>query len=174
MNSVERYNLLWLANAMTLPSNYVGERYYYDSSRNDLFYLANSPESPHHKVILNKLDLQYAKEIEADIAVRLEMIDDESNTIVEIPRLNTVDKVDIQLQFLSRMPGTFHHNELIKAIEQQKDDYKFVLDTVLIENDNTVALAIYWDNFKLQVVFNYIQKFCDAIGFENDILDREL
>jgi len=53
---------------------------------------------------------------------------------------------------------------LIAAIEQQQGDPKFVLDTVLIENDNSAPLAAYWDDYKLQVVLGYMHRFGEAVG----------
>jgi hypothetical protein len=97
----------------------------------------------------------------------LELINDESSEIVEIPRINVTEKIDIQLNLLSRMPGTYWHNELIQAVENQKDDHKFVLDTVLIENNNSAAIASYWDEFKLQTVTNYILAFRKVTNIEN-------
>jgi hypothetical protein len=156
MTATERYNLLWLLRAMTLPMDYEYERYYYDGRRKELFYTAKAKDNPFSIVVLNKFDLQYSNEIESDLAVRLELIYDERSEIVEIPRINVVEKVGIQLEFLSKLPGTYWHNELIAAVEQQEDDYKFVLDTVLIENDNSAPMAKYWDDYKLIVVKLYI------------------
>lgn len=156
MSETERYNLLWLLNAMTLPVNYDQERYYYDGQRKDFFYTIKSKDIPFGFGILNKFDHHYSKEIESDLAVRLELINDESSEIIEIPRINVAEKIDIQLQFLSRMPGTYWHNELIQAVENQQDDYKFVLDTVLIENDNSAAMSKYWDDYKLQTIISYL------------------
>jgi len=68
------------------------------------------------------------------------------------------------------MPGTYWHNQLIAAIEQQQDDYKFVLDDVLIENDNSAPMAPYWDDYKLKIVIAYLSKFIKAIGFNWDLL----
>lgn len=144
---------------MTLSVSYDQERYYYDALRRDFFYIIKSVDIPSGYGILNKFDHHYSKEIENDISVRLELINDESSEIVEVPRINVVEKVDIQLEFLSKLPDTFHHNELIRAVEQQKDDYKFVLDTALIENDNSAPMIQYWDDYKLEVVFSYINSF---------------
>jgi len=80
--------------------------------------------------------------------------------------LNVQDKVSIQLLFLSKIVGVYHYNDLIHAVEQQTDDYKFVLDVVLIENDMAAPMAQYWDDFKLQTVFNYIGHFANWIGID--------
>jgi len=141
MTESERYNLLWLVNAMTLPINYDQERYYYDGFRKEFFYIIKSVDIQFGYGILNIFDCHYSKEIGSDISVRLELINDESSEIVEIPRINVVEKIDIQLQFLSKLPGTFHHNELIRAVEQQRDVNKFVLDSALIENDNSAPMV---------------------------------
>jgi hypothetical protein len=107
MSESEQYNLLWLLSALTLPVNYDQERYYCDGERKDVFYIIKSQDIPFGFGILNKFDHHYSKEIESDVAVRLELINDESSEIIEIPRINVTEKIDIQLNFLSRMPGTY-------------------------------------------------------------------
>ncbi|MDN5285693.1 MAG: hypothetical protein JWR38_1967 [Mucilaginibacter sp.] len=166
MTEAEQYNLLWLANAMTLPISHTDEHYYYDDSRKELFYTIKAKGNSFGIGILNKFDLQYSKEIESDLAVRLELIGNESSEIVEVPRINVAEKIDIQLEFLSKLPGTFHHNELIRAVEHQRDDYKFVLDSALIENDNSAPMAIYWDDYKLQIIYTFITNFYTLIGIK--------
>jgi len=165
MTEAEQYNLLWLANAMTLPIYHTAERYYYDGVRQDLLHTTTSDNLP-YTVILNLFDLRYSEDIESDLQVRLLLIQDEDSEIIEIPRINVAEKIEIQLQFLSRMPGTYWHNELINAVEQQQDDFKFVLDTVLIENDNSVAMGKYWEDYKLNIIYTYIEAFSTAVGLK--------
>jgi len=107
LTATERYNLLWLIHAMILPITYTDERYYYDVRRNDLFYTIKASGNPLSMGLFNKFHLAYSAEIASDSAVRLELINDESSEIIEIPRLNILDKVGIQLEFLSKMPGTY-------------------------------------------------------------------
>jgi hypothetical protein len=153
----ERYSFLWLANAMTLPVGYLNERYYYDS-RDKVFFSAVADSSSRVTYVdrlTNELTISYA----CDLSVRLEFINDDSSEIIEIPRFTVDEKVSLQLEFLSKMPGTYWHNELIAAVEQQQEDHKFVLDTVLIENDNCAPMAPYWDDFKFKVVVTYLDQF---------------
>jgi hypothetical protein len=168
MTEAEQYNLLWLVNAMTLPISHIKEQYYYDGLRKDLFYTITT-QNLSYPVILNRSDLRYSEEIESDLQVRLLLIEDEGSELVEIPRINVAEKIAIQLQFLARMPDTYWHNELIKAVEQQKDDFKFVLDTLLIENDNSAPMAKYWDDYKIEIMFNYLYSFLQLNNGLNSI-----
>lgn len=86
--------------------------------------------------------------------------------MVEIPRLNMDEKKSFQLKFLPKLPGTYWHNELIAAVEQQQDDHNFVLDTVLIENDNSKPMVANWNDHKLQIIFTYLSKLINAMGFK--------
>jgi hypothetical protein len=160
--SDERLTLLWLAMAVTMPQH-ACERFYYDS-RSKLCF-SNSTTVGGLKLV-DKANMPLPVEIGSDIAVRLEWVSDQSSEIIEIPRLNVADKVDIQLHFLSNFDGVMHIQELIKAVENQKDDYKMVLDTILIENSTTAPMAYYWDDFKLSHVVTYIEMFTKAIGLE--------
>ena len=47
-----------------------------------------------------------------------------------------------------------HLQELISSVEEQRDYYKMVLDTILIENDNTAPIAPYWNEFKFAAVID--------------------
>jgi hypothetical protein len=49
-------------------------------------------------------------------------------------------------------------------VEQQQDDYKFVLDVVLLENELAAPMAPYWDDFKLKTVQYYLEKFTGIVG----------
>ena len=62
------------------------------------------------------------------------------------------------MKFVSKLPDTHLHNNLIAAIEQQQD-YNFVLDTVLGGGDNVEPMAGYWNDYKSTVAFTYISKF---------------
>jgi hypothetical protein len=160
----ERFNLLWLANAMTLPIGYLVERYYYDS-RDKVFFSAITDSNlrlTYVDRLNNELTIGYA----CDLSVRLEFIDDDSSEIVEISRFTVDEKISLQLEFLSKLPGTYWHNELLAAVEQQQDDYKFVLDTVLLENDNCAPMAPYWDDYKLQFVSQAIKKIYFPLNFD--------
>ncbi len=161
MQDVE-YKLLWLLNAMTLPIAHTDERYYYDGQRQEFFFTIKVKESPNALVILNIYDLQYSLEIESDIAVRLERINDESSEIVEIPKLNVDDKVDIQLQFLSKIEGTYCHNDLLKAVYDQQD--ACALDEIPLRNANLEPMETYWDYYKLKTVLQYLTRFTESIG----------
>jgi hypothetical protein len=167
LSESEQYDLLWLANAITLPISYDTEHYYYDGLRKELFYTISSKANPFLIGVLNKFDLEYSDEIASDIAVRLELINDESSKIVEIPRLDIQEKIGVQLEFLSYMAGTLQHNELIAVVEGQQDDYKFILDTILMESENTLPMIPYWSDFKLKVTFTYINK---TIGVDLQLL----
>ena len=57
-----------------------------------------------------------------------------------------------------------HLQELISSVEEQRDYYKMVLDTILIENDNTAPIAPYWNEFKFAAVIGYINQFISKIG----------
>jgi hypothetical protein len=165
MSNFATFNLLWIAMAMTVPEN-TQERFYYDAVTKQFFYSRPLPDAPHRIELFDTIDLHLFDNDYDDIMVRLEWVNDESSQIVEIPRLNIEDKIAIQLLFLSNFHGVLFLQELISAVENQKDDYQMVLDTVLIENDSTAPMAPYWDNSKLQTITTYINNFANAVGID--------
>ena len=168
MTGQQQFNLLWLAMAITAPE-YTQERYYYDAKSN-LFFSARPTLQPPVRLDLFDTKSKFLpSSIESDISVRLLWLNDESSEIIEIPRLNIADKIAIQLLFLSNFGGVMHLQELVSAVEDQRDDYKMVLDTILIENSNTAPIAPYWDEFKLKTVFEYIMRFASLIGLDLSI-----
>lgn len=137
---------------MTLPVGYLKERYYYDSR--DKIFFSSVIDSNSRMTYVDRLNNELTIGYACDLSVRLEFINDDSSEIIEIPRFTVDEKVSLQLEFLSELPGTYWHNELIQAVEQQQDDHKFVLDTVLIENDNSAAMFAYWQEYKIDITQN--------------------
>jgi hypothetical protein len=166
MTARQQHNLLWLASAMTTPIYYVSDRHYYDS-RFQVFFTKVSYGNCGTRFDIKDVygSIMY-KELSCDISVRLELINDDSSEIVDIPRLNVQEKIAIQTDFLKHFEGVVYYNELIEAISKQQDSHKFVLDTVLIENDNAAPMAPYWDDFKLSVVLEYIRSFASVINID--------
>jgi hypothetical protein len=158
----KEYNFLWLANAMTMPVGYLKERFYYDS-RGKTFFSSILNEETNSMTYVDRLNKEVTIGYACDLSVRMEFINDDSSEIIEIPRFTVDEKISMQLEFLSKLPGTYWHNELIAVVEQQQDDHKFVLDTVLIENDKSAPMYTYWDDYKLQVTISCINKFLNLV-----------
>jgi hypothetical protein len=59
-----------------------------------------------------------------------------------------------------------YYNELLEAISRQQDNHRFVLDVVLIENDNAAPMAPYWNDYKLNVIMEYMSSFANALGID--------
>lgn len=158
---IDKEKVLFVILAMTVPLH-SAEHYFYDSITELFFY--TKPLTEGKLALYNFYGFPLSEREYADIAVRLELIDDDVCEIMEIPRINTQEKIDIQLNFLSHFEGVYYLQELITAVENQEDDYKMVLDTVLIKNDSTAPMSSYWDDFKLQTIITYASIFSSAIG----------
>jgi hypothetical protein len=171
MTSPQQHHLLWLASAMTIPIYYVSERHYYDS-RFQVFFTKVSYGNCGARFDIKDVygSIMY-KELSCDISVRLELINDDGSEIVEIPKLNVKDKIAIRTDFLKHFEGVVYYDELLEAISRQQYNHRFALDTVLIENDNAAPMALYWDDYKLNVVMEYISRFANAVGLTLPILN---
>lgn len=163
MNDVQRVNILRIALAMTAPQN-TTERYYYDSVTELFFY---SKQIGDNEVALyTLLDFPLSEREYGDVSVRLDQVHDNDCEIVEIPRLNVFEKIEIQLDFLSQFYRVYHLEGLITAVEEQPDEYRMVLDSALIKDINCAPMAPYWDEFKHRTVFNYIKQFTNSVGVQ--------
>jgi hypothetical protein len=166
MTDTQRHNLIWLASAMTHPIHHTRRQHYYDEVRRMFFTRVMIDYNGARFEIRNSFDKPLVEDIASDLLVRLELINDASSEILEIPKLNVEDKIAIQTLFLKHFEGVYYYNEIQEAINRQQDDHKFVLDTVLIENDNSAPMAPYWDDYKLRTIREYIETFTQTLGLE--------
>ncbi|WP_345954768.1 hypothetical protein [Mucilaginibacter sp. PAMB04168] len=166
MTTQQRHNLLWLASAITHPSHYTRRQHYYDEVHRLFFTRVKIDYNGARFEIRDSYDKPLVEDAASDLLVRLELINDASSEIVEIPKLNVEDKIAIQTLFLKHFEGVYYYNEIQEAINNQQDDHRFVLDTVLIENDNAAPMAPYWDDYKLRTVTQYINIFGNTVGIK--------
>ena len=148
---------------MTAPVN-SAEHYYYDGDSKKFFCTTQVATNTDDKLLLSMIDLPITGSERTKLLQRIELIDSNSSEIVEIPRLNVKDKVAVQLLFLSKFPGIIHEEQLRLDVEQQQDDYKFVLDVVLNMNDSLAPMLTYWEDFKLKSIQYYLEKFTGIVG----------
>ena len=163
MNDFQQHNILWLASAITHPLHHTKRQHYYDGTLKMLFTRVRLDYCGAKYEVRNSADHIMPEEIASDLLVRLELIDDASSKIVEIPKLNVDDKIAIQTLFLNAFEGVCYYNELSGAVKAQQDDHRFVLDTVLVENENAAPMAPYWNDYKVRTVMEYLSTFASLI-----------
>lgn len=152
MSVSERFNLFWIARALTISCQYEQERYYYDTIQHNLFSIIKLPSE---SIVLDKYNSRYDTATEADITVRMTLPVDHYCSIIEIPRLSVTDKKEIQFGFLSLMEDKLHHDKCILAVSEQADEDGFVLDTLFHRRH---TLTPYWETLKLQLSFGFMNK----------------
>lgn len=152
MSVSERFNLFWIARALTISCQYELERYYYDTIHHNLFSIIKLPSE---SVVLDKYNSRYDITTEADIAIRMALLGDHPGSIIEIPRLSVTDKKEIQFGFLSLLTDKLHHGKCILAVSEQTDEDGFVLDNMLNKRH---ALTPHWETLKLQLSFGYMSR----------------
>lgn len=152
MSVNERFNLFWIARALTISCQYDMERYYYDTMHHNLFSIIKLPSEP---VILNKYNLRYDSTTEADITVRMSLSGDHHSSIIEIPRLSVKDKKEIQFGFLSLSADKLTYGKCILAVSEQTDEDGFVLDTLFHRRH---TLTPHWEALKLQLSLGYMSR----------------
>lgn len=116
------------------------------------------------RLLLSMIDLPITGSERTEILRRIEHIDSNCSEIVEIPPLNIADKVAVQLLFLSKFLGITYEEQLRLDVEQQRDDYRFVLDILLNTNDLLAPMPPYWEDFKLKTIQHYLEKFTRVVG----------
>jgi hypothetical protein len=168
MTAVERFNLTWLANAMTdAPKS--NRHYYYDIKYRRFFYL-KYPSSPDGGIeILDAHSVAMHGKEYHDIFVRLVNLNDAKDEIIEIYKLEHAQKRDIQWQFLTRFVEPKSHLEYFEAVINQKETDSFVLDKV-INAPGSEHLFSLWEKFKLEVIRLYANNFEKTTGIKIDLL----
>ncbi len=156
MTDLEQFNLFWLCYAMTAPVA-AEERYYFDGLTKLLF-------EDKQQALFDMVGLPLSDPIAEDLKNRMDAIDAEASQLVEIPRLNVQDKIEVQLLFLSKFPNIIYEEELRLSSEQQQDAYGFVLDTLDKRNADLAPMLPYWDDFKLKTIQYYLEKYTGLIG----------
>lgn len=164
MTPEQQHTLLWLANAMTLPAYYRTERYFYDGETQSFFSRLQTDNCGTRFTVRDHYGKPFYLPIEADLQVRIELIDDDMSEIIEIPRLGVQDKKAIQQGFLSNFQGVYFEQELLTAVGKQTDDFSFVLDRALNFHDEAIHLMPYWEQYKLDTVMQYLNAFTSALG----------
>jgi hypothetical protein len=110
MTDIQKFNLLWLCHAMTVP-NYCTERYFYDGETKKIFYTVQ-PFNPKQAIkVLDSIDMKILDTKREQLLERMKDIDLATSEVVEIPRLHITDKVNIQLLLLSKMVGVYHQDD---------------------------------------------------------------
>jgi hypothetical protein len=165
----ERFNLYWLLRAITAPCSYCLEQYYYDLKRKELFSVLHLADYSSMILILDKFSLRYPLDIEGDLAVRLELIAYRRMKIVEIPRMDITEKIDVQVHFLSILSDRLHQQEYMRAVIQQNETHGFVLDNLLKKYSSSAPIRPYWEYTKLQLAANHIRKLVSNAGIKMDI-----
>lgn len=140
------------------------EHYYYDGDSKKFFYTMQASIDTDDRLLLSMIDLPITGSERTELLRRIEHIDSNCSEIVEIPRLNVQDKVGVQLLFLSKFSGIHHEEELRLAVEQQKDNYGFVLDIITTKYDVLAPMEPYWEDFKLKTIQYYLEKFTGVVG----------
>jgi hypothetical protein len=166
MTAIERFNLTWLANAMTDSPN--SKRHYYYDVKNSKFFYAVHPDTDDGSIeLLNALNFPLTGEEYFELFMRLASSNG-YDEIVEIYRLGHAQKRDIQWQFLSRITGKKQH-KYMNAVVNQKEEDRFVLDVVINHRGNE-RMFLLWEKFKLEVIRLYADSFERSTGVKFDLL----
>ncbi len=168
MTLMEKFNLSWLAHAMTEAHN-SNNHYYYDS-KNGSFFQVKTPLLYDGAIELYDVTgMELPQRDYHDLFMRLANISSSTEDIIEIGKLGTAQKRDIQWQFLNRFCGhKYHFNYFIAVIEQPEHE-TFVLDKLISDTENDRLHSI-WEKFKLEVIRIYANNFARTLGVELNLM----
>jgi len=163
MTLMERFNLTWLAHAMTDSPN-SNIHYYYDSKNGSFFHIKAPLQYDGGIELYDAMGLELLPEDYIDLFMRLTNSSTTNDDIVEIGRLGTAQIRDIQWQFLSRFCTHKYHFRYFMEVIDQPENESFVLDR-LISAENE-GLFLLWEKFKLEVIRIYANNFARTLGVE--------
>jgi hypothetical protein len=168
MTLMEKFNLTWLAHAMT-DSPDSNCHYYYDSKSKSFFQVKTPLQYDGGIELYDAAGLELSQDDYYDIFMRLTNLPATDDEIIEIGRLGAAQKRDIQWQFLTRFCAHKYHFKYFMAVIDQPEHESFVLDRVISGNDNERLLSL-WEKFKLEVIRIYANNFARTLGIEFNLM----
>ncbi|WP_423149329.1 hypothetical protein [Rubrolithibacter danxiaensis] len=142
-------NTEWLTMAMTKPFNYINERFFYDKINEEFFSTTLLDSVLINDELQGTFETSYTKEEIEKLTVKLKLLEKVNTSILEIPRLTVAERREIQIQYADSL-DTLNADYLKRIIEQQDGKTEFIIDEVFKANPGFNALAVNWEDYKMQ------------------------
>lgn len=167
MKQIEQFNLYWLAEAMT-DSTKSAKHYYYDSRDRSFFYSKTPAGYDGVMEFYKPMGLAIKGDDYYELFIRLVNPYISNGGIIEIVKLDKIQKRNIQWRFLNKFGGHKYHFKYFMAVIDQTEEEHFVLDKMITGNGDD-HLFLLWDAFKLDAIRMYVTNFAKAAGVEIDL-----
>ena len=166
MKQIEQFNLYWLAEAITDSTKSV-KHYYYDSRNCNFFYSKATTGYDGVMEFYKPMGIAIKGNDYYELFMRLVNPYISDGKIIEIIKLDKIQKRDIQWRFLNKFGGHRYHFKYFMAVIDQTEEDHFVLDKMMAGSDD--YLLSLWETFKLEIIRQYVTGIAKIACIEIDL-----
>ena len=151
----------WLAIASTVPIDYKSGTFYYDSKEKEFFILG----------MLDYLligdhggfEFEYSEEECIRLIDKIQRIDNQDPTLIEIPVLTIAERISFQQRFVNEYTSGEMQNQLLEIVNKQSYEHQLILDSAILPEsfDNLLGL---WEETKFRLVQTTALQFEQTYG----------
>jgi len=140
--------IVWLVIASTIPIDNESETFYYDSREKEFFisgvidYLLIGDH--------DGFQFEYSKEDIDKLIEKIQRIDNQDPTLIEIPVLSIADRISFQHRFVSEHTSGEMQNKLLEIVSKQSYEHQLILDSAIPPEsfDNLLGM---WEEAKFRL-----------------------
>ena len=159
--------ITWLAIASTVPIDYESETFYYDAKEKEFFILG----------MLDYLligdhggfEFEYSEEESIRLIDKIQRIDNQDPTLIEIPVLTIADRISFQQRFVNEYTSDKVQNHLLDIVNKQSYEHQLILDSAIPPEafDNLLGM---WEETKFRLAQKIALQFEQTYGVNlNDV-----
>jgi hypothetical protein len=154
-------HIIWLIIASTVPIDYESETFYYDSKEKEFFILG----------MLDYLligdhggfEFEYSAEEYEKLVDKIQRIDKQDPTLIEIPVLTIADRISFQQRFVNEHTSGEMQNQLLEIVNKQSYEHQLILDSAIPPEsfDNLLGM---WEETKFRLAQTIALQFEQTYG----------
>ncbi|MGN8059873.1 hypothetical protein ACTJKN_26580 [Pedobacter sp. 22163] len=153
--------ITWLAIASTVPIDYESETFYYDAKEKEFFILG----------MLDYLligdhggfEFEYSEEECIRLVDKIQRIDNQDPTLIEIPVLTIVERISFQQRFVNEHTSGEVQNQLLEIVSKQSYEHQLILDSAIPPESFDNLLGT-WEETKFRLAQTIALQFEQAYG----------
>ncbi|MCX2431107.1 hypothetical protein [Pedobacter sp. GR22-10] len=155
--------IIWLIIASAVPIDYESETFYYDSKEKEFFILGMFD----YLLIGDHggFEFQYSEEECIRLVEKIQRIDNQDPTLIEIPVLTIADRISFQQRFVNEHTSGEVQNHLLEIVSKQSYEHQLILDSAIPPEsfDNLLGM---WEEAKFRLAQTRALQFEQTYGVD--------
>ncbi|NMN37725.1 hypothetical protein [Pedobacter sp. SG918] len=153
--------IIWLIVASTVPIDYESETFYYDSKEKEFFILGMFD----YLLIGDHggFEFEYSEEECIRLVDKIQRINKQDPTLIEIPVLTIADRISFQQRFVNEHTSGEVQNQLLEIVSKQNHEHQLILDSAIPPEsfDNLLGM---WEEAKFRLAQKRALQFEQTYG----------